>query len=58
MFNKVIGLVTSPEIAIEACDIALVFGELEDFSDKELEICINDIINYRIDVLMGVLIPL
>ena len=57
-FEDFLGLVTSPQIAIDATDYALVFGEATDFSDKMLEICIEDIINYHIDVAMGAIIPL
>lgn len=57
-FNNFIGLVTSPQVAIDAVDLALVFGELDDFSENELAMCIDDIINFHIDVAMGALTPL
>lgn len=58
MFNKIIGLVTSPQVAMEACQIATVFGELNDFSENEIGLCVNDYINFIIDVEMGYTTPL
>lgn len=57
-FNQFIGLVTSPQVVIDAVDLALVFGELDDFSEDELSLCIDDIINFHIDIAMGALNPL
>lgn len=50
MFNKFIGLVTSPQVAIDAVDMGTVFGELEDWNEDELAFWINDIINFHIDM--------
>ena len=53
MFEKTLGLVTSPQIAIDAIDIGTVFGELEDWNEDELAFWINDIINFHIDMALG-----
>ena len=49
MFEKTLGLVTSPQIAIDAIDICTGSGELED----ELALWIDDIINFHIDMALG-----
>ena len=53
MFKKILGLVTSPQIAIDAIDIGTVFGELEDWNEDELSLWIDDIINFHIDMALG-----
>lgn len=53
MFNKILGLVTSPQVAIDAVDMGTVFGELEDWNEDELAFWINDIINFHIDMALG-----
>lgn len=53
MFNLFIGLVTSPQIAIDAVNMCTCFGEVENFPEDEISIWINDIINFHIDMLMG-----
>ena len=53
MINKILGLVTSPQIAIDAIDIGTVFGELEDWNEEELSLWIDDIINFHIDMALG-----
>lgn len=53
MFNKILGLVTSPQVAIDAVDMGTVFGELEDWNEDELAFWINDIINFHIDMTLG-----
>ena len=50
MFMKILGLVTSPQIAIDAIDICTYSGELEDWNEEELNLWINDIINFHIDM--------
>ena len=53
MFKNILGLVTSPQIVIDAVDLALVFGERTDFEEEEIAICIEDIINFHIDMYLG-----
>ena len=53
MINKILGLVTSPQIAIDAIDMGTDFGELEDWNEEELALWINDIINFHIDMALG-----
>ena len=53
MFMKILGLVTSPQIAIDAIDICTYSGELEDWNEDELAFWINDIINFHIDMALG-----
>ena len=50
MFMKILGLVTSPQIVIDAIDICTYSGELEDWNEEELNLWINDIINFHIDM--------
>lgn len=50
MFMKILGLVTSPQITIDAIDICTYSGELEDWNENELALWINDIINFHIDM--------
>lgn len=52
MFNYILGLVKDPQFVIDSCDYALAFGELEDFSSKTLQICMEDILNFHLDMLM------
>lgn len=58
MFNKIIGVVNSPQFVIDAVDLALAFGEFEDFSSNAFQLCMEDIFNFHIDMLMGVTSPL
>ena len=53
MFKKILGLVTSPQIAIDAIDICTYSGELEDWNEDELSLWIDDIINFHIDMALG-----
>ena len=53
MFMKILGLVTSPQIAIDAIDSCTYSGELEDWNEEELSLWINDIINFHIDMALG-----
>ena len=58
MFNDFVGLVTSLEFVVESCDLALVFGEFNDFTSVELQSAMEDIFNFHVDMLMGEITPL
>ena len=58
MFNYILGVVNSPQFVIDSCDLALTFGEFEDFSSNVLQLCMEDIFNFHIDMLMGITSPL
>lgn len=51
MFMKILGLVTSPQVAIDAVDMVTASGE--DWNEDELALWINDIINFHIDMALG-----
>ena len=51
MFMKILGLVTSPQVAIDAVDMVTASGE--DWNEEELSLWINDIINFHIDMALG-----
>lgn len=53
MFKRFLRLVTSPQVVIDSVNLATVFGELDDFSEDELSLCIEDIINFHIDMHLG-----
>lgn len=53
MFYNFLEAVKSPQFVIDSCDLALVFGELEDFSSEELQSSMEDITNFHIDMIMG-----
>ena len=53
MFMKILGLVTSPQITIDAIDIWTGSGKLEDWNEDELALWIDDIINFHIDMALG-----
>ena len=53
MFMKILGLVTSPQITIDAIDICTGSGKLEDWNEDELALWIDDIINFHIDMALG-----
>jgi len=58
MFHNFVGLVTSPEFVVESCDLALVFGELNDFTSVELQSAMEDVFNFHVEMLMGLVSPL
>ena len=47
MFKKILGLVTSPQIVIDAIDIRT---DSDDWNEEALNLWINDIINFHIDM--------
>ena len=47
MFEKILGLVTSPQIVIDAIDIRT---DSDDWNEEALNLWINDIINFHIDM--------
>ena len=47
MFMKILGLVTSPQIVIDAIDIRT---DSDDWNEEALNLWINDIINFHIDM--------
>ena len=51
MFMKILGLVTSPQVAIDAVDMVTASGE--DWNEDELALWIDDIINFHIDMALG-----
>ena len=51
MFKKILGLVTSPQVAIDAVDMVTASGE--DWNEEELSLWIDDIINFHIDMALG-----
>ena len=53
MFKKILGLVTSPQVAIDAVDMVTTSGEFEDWNEDELSLWIDDIINFHIDMALG-----
>ena len=53
MFKKILGLVTSPQVAIDAVDMLTTSGEFEDWNEDELSLWIDDIINFHIDMALG-----
>ena len=53
MFMKILGLVTSPQVAIDAVDMLTNSGEFEDWNEEEFSLWINDIINFHIDMALG-----
>ena len=53
MYKNFLETVKSPQCTIEACDLALAFGEFEDFSSEALQASIMDIFNFHIDMLSG-----
>ena len=53
MFKKILGLVTSPQVAIDAVDMVTASGEFEDWNEDELSLWIDDIINFHIDMALG-----
>lgn len=58
MFNKIIGVVNSPQFVIDSCDLALAFGEFEDFTSQCLQSSMEDIFNFHIDMMMGEITPI
>ena len=53
MFKKILGLVTSPQVAIDAIDMGMVTASGEDWNEEELSLWIDDIINFHIDMALG-----
>lgn len=53
MFMKILGLVTSPQVAIDAVDMVTASSEFEDWNEDELSLWIDDIINFHIDMALG-----
>lgn len=53
-FENFLELVTAPQVAIDATDFALVFGDLDDWGDNEIHVLLNDIITYHMDMHIGV----
>ena len=53
MFKKILGLVTSPQVAIDAVDMLTNSGEFEDWNEEEFSLWIDDIINFHIDMALG-----
>lgn len=53
MFNTFLEIVKSPEFVIDSCNLALAWGELPDFTSKVLELSMEDILNFHIDMIMG-----
>ena len=53
MFMKILGLVTSPQITIDAIDMITASGKFEEWNEDELNLWINDIINFHIDMALG-----
>ena len=50
---KILELITSHQVTIDAIDICTCSGELEDWNEEELSLWINDIINFHIDMALG-----
>ena len=50
MFKKILGLVTSPQVVIDAIDMVTNSGEFEYWNEEELSLWIDDIINFHIDM--------
>ena len=57
MFNIILGLVTSPQFVVESCDLALAFGECEDFSSEILQESMENIFNFHVDMIAGTIVP-
>lgn len=54
MIKGILELVTSSQIAIDAVDLLLtVFGEVEDWGEEDLSLCLNDVINLHVDMALG-----
>ena len=53
MINKILGLVTSPQVAIDAVDMITNSSEFVDWNEDELSLWIDDIINFHIDMALG-----
>lgn len=51
-FKNFLELVTAPQVAIDATDMALLQGELDDWTGEHLSEWINDIIAFHFDMLM------
>lgn len=58
MFNNFLETVKSPQFVIDSCDLALAFGEFEDFTSKCLQSCMEDIFNFHVDMMMGAIAPI
>ena len=58
MFERILGLVKDPQFIVDSCDLALVFGECDDFTSNELQSAMEDIFNFHVDMLMGEITPL
>lgn len=58
MFNLFLGAVTAPQFAIDSVDLALCFGEFDEFTSKALESAMEDIFLFQADMIMGVISPL
>ena len=52
LFENFLELVTAPQVAIDATDMALLQGELNDWADEHLSEWLNDIVTYHFDMLM------
>lgn len=52
LFKNFLELVTAPQVAIDATDMALLQGELDDWTDEHLSEWLNDIIAFHFDMLM------
>lgn len=53
MYEYIIGLVKDPQFVIDVCDYALCFGEFEDFSSHVFDVCMEDVLNFHLDMLLG-----
>lgn len=58
MFNSFLGAVTAPQFVIDSVDLALCFGEFNEFTSKALESAMEDIFLFQADMIMGVISPL
>lgn len=55
MFNKIIGYVTDPQFAIDAVDLAICFEEEYLSYDNELEVALDDIFWFNVDMMAEML---
>lgn len=53
MFNLFLGLVSGPQLVIDAVDLVTVFGELDDFTSEDLQECLEDMFLFHSDQLIG-----